>query len=1255
MLPLRNVAALGGRAASHRVWQVHPRTCAFMSTSTASSAVRAAGPATQAPSTALALDAAHEAHTHAVLVQVQQQLNAETLSDEALYLRAAQAALQATAAEGACVELLQAQELRCAAIAGRALCTPGQARPVSACAHWPLLVQGQCLRSNSAPAAGVLGWVDAPMAPPCGALQVPLRRAGSVVGVITVASSLSGAFAERDLAHLEILSESVGALLKVREVAAQLQASQQQYEALFQTHPQPMWVFALDERLSLLAANEAMERVYGYSREELLSMALPDLWPPGAHRMHREALQSVQDGSRIDHLILQHQRKDGSLIDVEIASRATQFNGLPARQSMAIDVTERLAAEREVARMARARHLLSECNEAIVRAASEGQLLDAVCRITVEVGGYRMAWVGLARDDAKKTIDCVAHAGANGGYLESLTLSWDEHSPHGRGPSGVAVRTGRAVVVRDVLQAPDYADLAPRLLARGFHGMVCLPLHDGERSFGILYLYAPQVLDISSHELDLLGELAEDLAFGVLSLRARQQQAEMQAAVVKVAASVSAATGTAFFERLVKNMVQALGAETGCLGRIVPHAGALPERLRTLALVINGELAPNAEYRLSGTPSEQLATQHQFCVTQGLLARFPHSVVVGKTAAEAYVGQQLCDNYGGVIGMLFVLFRQPLQNAAFVQSTLQIFASRASAEIQRLEADAHIRRQASLLDQARDAIIVRDLDHRVTYWNQGAERLYGWSAEEILGQRVDEWLHQDRSAFDRACEAVQNHGEWTGEMVQRHRDGRTIDTESRWTLVTGEAGQADSILAINTDIRERKATEREIQRLAFYDALTGLPNRMLLLDRAGHALSTALRQQEGGALLFIDLDNFKTLNDTLGHDQGDLLLEQVARRLETCVRGSDTVARLGGDEFVVMLEGLSADPSELAMEARAAAEKILAALAQPYQLEACQYRTTPSIGIAPFGQGESTVGDLLKHADLAMYQAKTGGRNTLRFYDPHMQAVVSARAELEADMRTALAQGEFLLHYQPQVRHDGRLVGVEALARWKHPLRGMVSPADFIPVAEETGLILTLGRWVLHTACHTLAQWQDHPQLRHLSMAVNVSSKQFRSSSFVEDVGRVLAVTGAPAKRLKLELTESVLVDNVEAIIATMEALRRLGVGFSLDDFGTGYSSLSYLKRMPLLQLKIDQSFVRDLLTDPNDAAIVDTIVALSAALGLEVIAEGVETLEQREMLLQAGCMAFQGYLYSRPLDEAALFEMLHGAHAPYVPSLLLA
>jgi diguanylate cyclase (GGDEF)-like protein/PAS domain S-box-containing protein len=621
--------------------------------------------------------------------------------------------------------------------------------------------------------------------------------------------------------------------------------------------------------------------------------------------------------------------------------------------------------------------------------------------------------------------------------------------------------------------------------------------------------------------------------------------------------------------------------------------------------------------------------------------QYPDAPILRQIAAQGYAGQQLCNADGEVVGMIFVVFRQPLSNPDFVTSTLRIFASRASAEIDRQMSDKRIRHQASLLDKAQDAIIVRDLEHRIIYWNKSAERLYGWSQLQALGQSIETLLYDDPTQFRRATQVTLEHGEWTGEIVQRHRSGSPIDVEGRWTLVKDDGGQAHSVLAINTDIRARKATEREIQRLAFYDALTGLPNRMLLMDRMGQALASAQRRQQGGALLFIDLDNFKTLNDTLGHDQGDLLLQQVAQRLNSCVRNVDTVARLGGDEFVVMLEELSQNPEELARDALGVGEKILATLGVPYTLKGYQYRSTPSIGIAPFEGNQTSVGELLKQADLAMYQAKTAGRNTLRFFNPEMQAVVTARAALEEDLRSALSQDEFLLHYQPQVDQAGQCVGVEALVRWVHPQRGMVSPAQFIPLAEETGLILPLGRWVLHHACTLLARWQDEPQLSHLTMAVNVSSRQFRNASFVDDVARVLAITGAPSEKLKLELTESLLVEDMETTIATMAALRSYGVGFSLDDFGTGYSSLSYLKRMPLDQLKIDQSFVRDLLTDPNDAAIVDTIIALSRSLGLEVIAEGVETPEQRDLLARAGCHLYQGYLFSRPLPTGLLEAFL--------------
>jgi diguanylate cyclase (GGDEF)-like protein len=397
-------------------------------------------------------------------------------------------------------------------------------------------------------------------------------------------------------------------------------------------------------------------------------------------------------------------------------------------------------------------------------------------------------------------------------------------------------------------------------------------------------------------------------------------------------------------------------------------------------------------------------------------------------------------------------------------------------------------------------------------------------------------------------------------------------------------------------------------------------------------MTTSSRSGSHGALLFIDLDNFKTLNDTHGHDTGDLLLTQVAQRVLACVREGDTVARMGGDEFVVMLANLSADEGEAAVGIETVAEKILATLEQSYLLGHLVFRCTASMGITLFRGQLNSIEDLMKQADLAMYKAKEAGRNAFRFFDPHMEATVKERVALEEDLRRAIDAKQFMLYYQAQVVGDGRVTGAEVLVRWQHPTRGMVSPAEFIPLAEETGLILPLGNWILETACAQLAVWAAQPAMAHLTLAVNVSARQFHQADFVAQVLAVLKRSGARPGQLKLELTESLLVENVQDIIEKMHALKAKGVSFSLDDFGTGYSSLSYLKRLPLDQLKIDQSFVRDVLIDPNDAAIAKTVVALAQSLGLGVIAEGVETEAQQHFLADSGCHAYQGYFFSRPL-----------------------
>ncbi|HUW36946.1 MAG TPA: EAL domain-containing protein [Rhodocyclaceae bacterium] len=740
-------------------------------------------------------------------------------------------------------------------------------------------------------------------------------------------------------------------------------------------------------------------------------------------------------------------------------------------------------SNREQQRLNRALRLLSDCNLALIHEEDEQALLSNVCRRVVETGGYLMAWIGFAEQDAGKSVRPVAQFGYGEGYLEGVRISWDEVPEVGHGPTGSAIRTGTTQINQNWRTNPKMAPWREDAAKRGYQSSIAVPLVGQEKILGALTLYSAHSDAFNAEEVALLEELARNLAFGIEALRSRRERKQAE------------------------------------------------DDLRIAA-----------------------------------------------TAFESQEGMMITDANGVILRV----------NLAFIEGT-------------------------------------------------------GYTAEEVVGQ-TPRLFKSDRhnAAFYAALwESLRRTGRWQGEIWDRRKSGEVYPKWLTISAVTGHAGAVTHYVSSHIDITQRKAAEDQLHRLAFYDPLTQLPNRRLLLDRLAHALAGSARSRRQGAIMFLDLDNFKTLNETQGHDTGDCLLAQAAQRLQSSVRQGDTVARLGGDEFVVMLEDLE-DDDLVAAQVEGVAENILAAFDRPYRLEvdaasgvqkSIDHRCTASIGVTLFGPRTENVDELLKQADLAMYQAKDSGRNTIRFFDPDMQATVAARVANEADLREAVLKRQFLLHYQPQVAGDGhRLTGVEALVRWQHPQRGLVSPAEFIPLAEETGVIQLLGNWVLMTACAQLAAWANQPEMAHLTVAVNVSARQFHHDDFVDQVLAVLGQTGADPQRLKLELTESLLVSNVEGVIAKMSLLKAKGVGFSLDDFGTGYSSLSYLKRLPLDQLKIDQSFVRDVLTDPNDAAIAKMIIALSDNLGLSVIAEGVETDEQRKFLAANGCHAYQGFLFSVPL-----------------------
>jgi len=527
---------------------------------------------------------------------------------------------------------------------------------------------------------------------------------------------------------------------------------------------------------------------------------------------------------------------------------------------------------------------------------------------------------------------------------------------------------------------------------------------------------------------------------------------------------------------------------------------------------------------------------------------------------------------------------------------------------------------------------------RIVFVNEAFERRTGYTPEEVLGRtpRLLQGPATQRAELDRIRAAMEQWQPARVDLINYKKNGEPFWVDLEVSPVWDHERKLTHWVAVGRDITERKTAEEKIQYLAFYDPLTRLPNRQLLLDRLQRALSDHDRPREG-ALMFIDLDNFKVLNDTLGHQKGDLLLQQVAERLRSCVARGDTVARLGGDEFVILLENSGHKPLQPAEGARIVSERILAKLGEPYLLSGYLHHSTCSIGVTLFGRAPWSVSELLKQADLAMYQAKNAGRNTVRFFDPEMQAVVTANATLATDLRQAWREGQFLLDYQPQVGADGRMTGVEALLRWRHPHRDIVMPSHFIPTAEDTSLIIPIGGWVLEQACAQLAEWAKRDDRKHLSIAVNVSVRQFRDPEFVDEVMRAIERAGIVPHKLKLELTESLLADGIEVTVAKMGSLKEMGVTLSLDDFGMGYSALSYLKRLPLDQLKIDREFVKDILTDENDAAIARTIIGLAQSLGLGVIAEGVETQAQRAFLAQQGCHEYQGYLFCKPLPIGEL------------------
>lgn len=738
-------------------------------------------------------------------------------------------------------------------------------------------------------------------------------------------------------------------------------------------------------------------------------------------------------------------------------------------------------------------------------------------------------------------------------------------------------------------------------------------------------------------ELALSEMRIEKKRMFVCMVRNITERKKVENAFRNIATGFSSVTGEEFFDKVVCHLSKTLDADYAFIGELT---GENQDKIRVVSICSRERKLEPFEYDLAHTPCETVVGHDACCYTSGVQDKFPDNLTLKEMKLESYIGTPLFEKTGRPSGLMVLLNRKPITNTKITVSTLMVFADRVAAELERGKIEKELKLASKVFETAVEGVMITNLNVIIQSVNPAFTHITGYSEEEIIGKKPNilSSKRHDKSFYNRMWGSLHETGRWQGEIWNRRKNGESFLEGVTITAIKDSEGKTTQYAAVFNDITNIRRNEEEIKYQAYHDLLTGLPNRSVFLDRLDNAIARSERDGHIMAVLFLDLDNFKQLNDTLGHTTGDLLLKGISMRLVGCLREVDTVSRFSGDEFTVYLENINRPEDALV-----ATRKILNSISEPFMLDGKKLYTTACVGITIYPNDGAAAEDLIKNADLAMYHAKKAGKNGYRLFNREMNEKLARRLALEQEIRNGLENDEFLVYYQPKVNlQSGDISGMEALVRWRRPDGTVISPDDFIPLAEETGLIRQIGERVLFEACCYAKELYDqgYPDL---ILSVNLSARQLDQENLLAMIRSTLEVVGLKPEGICLELTESALMRDVEAALVILNDLKKMNVKISMDDFGTGYSSLSHLKKLPIYELKIDRSFIRGLPYDQDSATIAEAIISMAKALNLHVVAEGVENENQAEYLKSIGCAEVQGYFFSRPVNKREFYKLLLG------------